>query len=100
MLPEQILLPAALETKEEQLPVALYQMPFPVAPGTKKELTPAALEQIHSPMVPGTEQERSSLASKQMPLLAALGMASQFGDLIFDFLAFLLPYRPNLHITS
>ena len=89
----------ALETEEEQSPVSLYQMPFSVAPGTTQELTPAVFEQIHSPTAPGTEQGRSSLASEQMLMLVALGRASQFGDFIFDVVAFSLPYRPNLHIT-
>ena len=47
-----------------------------------------ASEQIHSHTAPGMEQEPSSLVSEQMPLLAALGTASQIGDFVFDVLAF------------
>ena len=65
-------------------------MPLPVVPGTKKGLAPVALEQTQSRTAPGTDQEPSSLVLEQMPLLVAPGTASQFGDFIFDVLAFSL----------
>ena len=57
----------ALETEQEQLPVAFEQMPLPMARGTKQakqELLPMALEQTHSPTALWTEQEPLSMASK------------------------------------
>ena len=45
---------------------------------------------MHSLTALGSEQERLFLVLEQMTSLAALGTASQFGDFIFDVLAFSL----------